>query len=1066
MNAVSSTSIAFSLDYSPDGQQLGNSAGNSGHKVVAFHERQDGLAQIAQHLQERSGIDAIPILSQDRSGEVQPGNQWLSKHTVLTHADSQASIGQSMTNDGDILLYECVFGKGSNGQLLLNRLTKLAEADVSASTDRSGSFWLWGNSAREVSTGDNEATGLSLEQYSRVLAGNPFGFTSTDEDTTSTATLVSTIFAKLSISEAGGIAVVASTGNGIWQYSTDSTSWNSMGSVSESAALLLPSSAQVRYVPDGDNGETAMLTVRTWDAPSGINLHTPFMDGYLSNTEADALEARTFRGNAFNAVSMSMTFGGEHLALQLDASGWTAELTIDQIAQLEDGTHDIVITAEDDQGNVTSLNSQAILAVHSKPTLAITTFAGLDDLHHAESHKAQRISGTSTGLEVGQEVTLRLTNASYTAEVLDDGTWSILIPSADLQLLENTPHNMTADATDKAGNAATRVSVTFNVDLTPPPTGMTIDTIEGDDIISAWDTTFNITLSGRSIGPSSSATPVTVSVGGTPFFTTTDFNGRWYVDRPASEFFPTQGNVEITASTVDGTLTTTVLVDTVAPSLNIVGLAGDNVLSAAQASTAQDITGTASATDAGQLVRVVLYAKTYSAQVSTTGNWSVSVPAADLAILPYGPHSIWARLADSAGNVTNDTFTFTRSAQSSATTQVGMTINSVNDAPILTPVAPTLTAVNDAADSGQTVVSILGTSITDVDAFAAQGIAITGLNTGNGTWQYSLDGISWIGIGSVSANSALLLRASDHVRFLPNDSNGTAASITYKAWDQSGATSGQQGAKVDTAGSGGSSAFSTLTDTAEITTIDTLPPSLSPSSSTPADNATSVAVGAPLVLHFNEWLGSVDSAKIHLHDTAAQTMVAITVAIDANGRLVITPSAALKAGTAYHLTWDADAILDVAGNAAAAVSDPGIFNFTTASSSTPPEPNTPTEPTTPPELIDGVLVSTRPGEGGSTITSIPVVTSGRNDAPNSANPGLADIAIVKAANGQSIIQVGLPTGVGLQAQGVLSGLSGTAALNELVLHIESAGGNSEQHGLARIFDSAASRAVVHPDVDA
>lgn len=66
-----------------------------------------------------------------------------------------------------------------------------------------------------------------------------------------------------------GIAVNSTSGKGTWQYSSDGISWNSMGAVSSAASLLLASTAQIRYLPDGQNGETAAFTFRVWDGTSG-----------------------------------------------------------------------------------------------------------------------------------------------------------------------------------------------------------------------------------------------------------------------------------------------------------------------------------------------------------------------------------------------------------------------------------------------------------------------------------------------------------------------------------------------------------------------------------------------------------------------------------------------------------------------------------------------------------------------------------------------------------------------------------------------------------------------------
>ncbi|MEQ9969828.1 Ig-like domain-containing protein [Pectobacterium carotovorum] len=404
----------------------------------------------------------------------------------------------------------------------------------------------------------------------------------------------------------------------------------------------------------GNTGTTPIIFTSDLTPPT-ITLNTPFDDGYLSIVEAGTLLGRTLSGNAGDAVNVTVTFGGQALVTQLSGGVWTATLTPTQLSQLADGTHNIVITATDSLGNSATLNSQAILAVQATPTLAITAFAGLDGLNYAESRTTQTISGTSTDLAVGQTVTVTLNNIEYTGKILAGGTWSVTIPSADLQDLANTAYTITADATDKAGNPATQASVGFNVNLTQPPMVMVIDPIAGDNIINASEINGNVTISGRSIGPSSAMTAVSLNIGSTPLVVITDANGFWSTTIPASLYFTTQGNVNVTATSLDAILTRTVLVDTVAPTLDIVAFAGDNVLGGTEVSTAQTITGTASTAEAGQIVSVVMNGKTYSAQVSVTGTWSVSVPAADLAQLTDGSYTITATLTDTAGNTTIET---------------------------------------------------------------------------------------------------------------------------------------------------------------------------------------------------------------------------------------------------------------------------------------------------------------------------------------------------------------------------------------------------------------------------
>jgi len=158
----------------------------------------------------------------------------------------------------------------------------------------------------------------------------------------------------------------------------------------------------------------------------------------------------------------------------------------------------------------------------------------------------------------------------------------------------------------------------------------------------------------------------------------------------------------------------------------------------------------------------------------------------------------------------------------SANYDTTVTVSGVNDAPVLDSSGTmTLTTITEdqTTNSGNTVASIIasagGDRITDVDTGAVEGIAITALNSGNGTWQYSTNGGgTWANIGSVTNTSALLLRSTDLVRFVPDGQNATSADFTFRAWDQ---TSGTVGTKIDVSTNGGTTAFSSTTETASIT---------------------------------------------------------------------------------------------------------------------------------------------------------------------------------------------------------------------------------------------------------
>ncbi|WP_425928250.1 DUF4347 domain-containing protein [Pseudomonas sp. NyZ201] len=211
-------------------------------------------------------------------------------------------------------------------------------------------------------------------------------------------------------------------------------------------------------------------------------------------------------------------------------------------------------------------------------------------------------------------------------------------------------------------------------------------------------------------------------------------------------------------------------------------------------------------------------------------------------------------LADTSGNGGSSAF-------STGTAQANLTVTAVNDAPVMNPVSPSLSPLTDTSttSAGDLVSSLTG-GITDVDTGAVKGIAITGLTATYGKWQFSTNGgTTWTDVGIVSNTAALILRPTDRVRFVPDGIHGETATITYKAWDQTNGTAGFQGAKINTSTSGGTSAYSTATDTATVTvTAVNDRPVLTPSGGSVAWTEGNNVASTPVVVDSNLTLSDPD----------------------------------------------------------------------------------------------------------------------------------------------------------------------------------------------------------------
>jgi hypothetical protein len=116
-------------------------------------------------------------------------------------------------------------------------------------------------------------------------------------------------------------------------------------------------------------------------------------------------------------------------------------------------------------------------------------------------------------------------------------------------------------------------------------------------------------------------------------------------------------------------------------------------------------------------------------------------------------------------------------------------------------------------NNGNAVSELIAGHVTDADAGDPQGIAVTGVASGSGNWQYNIGG-SWLAVGTVTNTSALLLRSQDRLRFNPDGLHGTSGSVTFRAWDQSNGLGA--GTRNSTSANGGSSAYSAATATATI----------------------------------------------------------------------------------------------------------------------------------------------------------------------------------------------------------------------------------------------------------
>ncbi|HDS6539383.1 TPA: Ig-like domain-containing protein [Enterobacter hormaechei subsp. steigerwaltii] len=369
---------------------------------------------------------------------------------------------------------------------------------------------------------------------------------------------------------------------------------------------------------------------------------------------AEVAAGQTLTGKVSNAASgdtVTIILGGQtYTATVQDDLTWSLPLTQSQLTALGNGDLTVSASVTNAHGN-TGSSSLDVTIDAQLPGLRIDTVAGDDVINVIEHAQNLVISGTSTDLAAGSTVTVTINGKSYSASVLADGTWQAAVPAADVSRWADGSLIISASAQDTSGNP---VNIGTVVDVDLAPVAISINSVTDDNVLNAAEKGQDLVLSGSSSNVEAGQT-VTIIFAGKTWTTTVDANGDWTCTVPAADLSGLKdgdASVQVSVTNVNGNAassTQAFSVDTAAPAVTINTISGDNMLNAAEA--AQDLTlsGTSTA-EAGQTVTVTFNGNQYTAQVQANGNWTLDVPAADMAGITDGSAAVTVTVSDKAGN--------------------------------------------------------------------------------------------------------------------------------------------------------------------------------------------------------------------------------------------------------------------------------------------------------------------------------------------------------------------------------------------------------------------------------
>ena len=471
----------------------------------------------------------------------------------------------------------------------------------------------------------------------------------------------------------------------------------------------------------GNTGSTSLdVVVNTVTPVIGIN--TLAADDVINATEKGEDLQISGTSNQPEGTTITVTLNGIHYTATADASGnWSVTVPAANVSALGEANYTVTANVTDSVGNSAS-TSHDVLVDSSLPVVTIDTLAGDNIVNAAEVAAGQTLTGKVTNATPGDTVTITLGGQTFTATVQDDLTWSLPLTQSQLTALGNGDLTVSASVTNAHGNTGSS-SLDFTIDAQLP--GLRIDTVAGDDVINVIEHAQNLIVSGTSTDLAAGSA-VTVTINGKAYSATVLADGSWQAAVPAADVSQwADGSLDIKASAQDASgnpvaIGTVVDVDLAPVAITISSVTDDNVLNAAEKGQDLVLSGTTSNVEAGQTVTITFAGKTYTTTVDVNGDWTWTVPAADLSGLKDGDASVQVSVTNVNGNAASSAQAF-----SVDTTAPTVTINTISGDNML-----------NAAEAAQDL-TLSGTSTAE----AGQTVTVT-FNGNQYTAQVQADG-SW-----------------------------------------------------------------------------------------------------------------------------------------------------------------------------------------------------------------------------------------------------------------------------------------------------------------------------------
>ncbi|ENR1021868.1 Ig-like domain-containing protein [Enterobacter hormaechei] len=476
------------------------------------------------------------------------------------------------------------------------------------------------------------------------------------------------------------------------------------------------------------NTVTPVIGINTLAADDVINAAEKGEDLLLSGTS-----------NQPEGTTITVNLNGINYTATTDASGnWSVTVPASAVSALGEANYTVTASVTDNVGN-SAAATHDVLVDSSLPVVTINTLAGDNIVNAAEVATGQTLTGKVSNAASGDTVTIILGGQTYTATVQDDLTWSLPLTQSQLTALGNGDLTVSASVTNAHGNTGSS-SLDVTIDAQLP--GLRIDTVAGDDVINVIEHAQNLVISGTSTDLAAGST-VTVTINGKSYSASVLADGTWQAAVPAADVSRwADGSLTISASAQDTSgnpvnIGTVVDVDLAPVAISINSVTDDNVLNAAEKGQDLVLSGSSSNVEAGQTVTIIFAGKTWTTTVDANGDWTCTVPAADLSGLKDGDASVQVSVTNVNGNAASSSQAF-----SVDTAAPAVTINTISGDNML-----------NAAEAAQDL-TLSGTSTAEAGQTVTvtfNGNQYTAQVQANGSWTLDVPAADLAGIADGSA---------------------------------------------------------------------------------------------------------------------------------------------------------------------------------------------------------------------------------------------------------------------------------------------------------------------------